>query len=81
MPCLLQVSLCVCLGFTQLIQCREYRFAVKVSTCNNLPSKIIILLITQNLIMSRICTNFKGWMGDSTLNVCAASAPHSEMEL
>ena len=33
------VSLCVCLGLTQLIQCREYRFAVKVSTCNNLPSK------------------------------------------
>jgi hypothetical protein len=31
--------LCVCLGLTQLIQCREYRFAVKVSTCNNLPSK------------------------------------------
>jgi hypothetical protein len=30
---------CVCLGLTQLIQCREYRFAVKVSTCNNLPSK------------------------------------------
>jgi hypothetical protein len=30
--------------------------------------------------MSRNCTNFKGWMGDSTLNVCAASAPHSEME-
>ena len=25
----------------QLIQCREYRFAVKVSTCNNLPSKKI----------------------------------------
>jgi hypothetical protein len=38
-PCLLQVYLCVCLGLTQLIQCREYRFAVKVSTCNNLPSK------------------------------------------
>ena len=37
-PCLLQVSLCVCLGLTQLIQCREYRFAVKVSTCNNLLS-------------------------------------------
>jgi hypothetical protein len=38
-PCLLQVYLCVCLGLTQLILCREYRFAVKVSTCNNLPSK------------------------------------------
>jgi hypothetical protein len=37
-PCLLQVSLCVCLGLTQLIQRREYRFAVKESTCNNLPS-------------------------------------------
>jgi hypothetical protein len=37
----LQVSLCVCLGLTQLIQCTEYRFAVKVSTCNNLPSKKI----------------------------------------
>ena len=41
MPCLLQVSVCVCLGLTQLIQCREYRFAVKVSTCNNLPSKFL----------------------------------------
>jgi hypothetical protein len=38
LPCLLQVSLCVCLSLTQLIQCREYRFAVKVPTCNNLPS-------------------------------------------
>mgnify|MGYP001807568775 FL=1 len=44
-PCLLQVSLCVCLGLTQLIQCREYRFAVKVSTCNNLPSKKIKVLL------------------------------------
>jgi hypothetical protein len=42
-PCLLQVSLCVCLGLTQLTQCREYRFAVKVSTCNNLPSIICVL--------------------------------------
>jgi hypothetical protein len=25
-------------GLTQLIQCKEYRFAVNVSTCNNLPS-------------------------------------------
>jgi predicted ATPase len=33
------VCVCVCFGLTQLIQCREYRFAVEVSTCNNLPSK------------------------------------------
>jgi hypothetical protein len=31
-----------CLQATSLttLQCREYRFAVKVSTCNNLPSKL-----------------------------------------
>ena len=27
------------IDLSQLIQCREYRFAVKVSACNNLPSK------------------------------------------
>jgi hypothetical protein len=29
----------VCIYSTQFIQCGEYRSAVKVSTCNNLPAK------------------------------------------
>jgi hypothetical protein len=37
LPVLLQVFLQVCLPSTQFIQCGEYRSAVKVSTCNNLP--------------------------------------------
>jgi hypothetical protein len=64
-PCLLQVSLCVCLGLTQLIQCREYRFAVKVSTCNNLPSKIIIMALTSKETRSRLHTVYsctKHWV-------------------
>jgi hypothetical protein len=31
---------------TQLIQCREYRFAVKASTCNNLPSNFKACVVT-----------------------------------
>ena len=54
MPCLLQVSLCVCLGLTQLIQCREYRFAVKVSTCNNLPSIMKLCSMPVPILQNRL---------------------------
>jgi hypothetical protein len=63
---------CVCLGLTQLIQCREYRFAVKVSTCNNLPSKKIYLAcMPGGGDLADICCSYTG-----LLCTVAASCMH-----